>query len=146
MINFKIKTVVEQDYKTVFERFDEDLFLALKPPLLPLTLNRFDGSMKGDEVHITLGKGALSQDWNALIVEQAELADEIYFIDVGSKLPFFLKDWKHKHRIVKEGEGAMIIDDISYKTPFFLMDYLMFPVLYLQFWARKPVYTRYFKL
>jgi ligand-binding SRPBCC domain-containing protein len=142
-----IKTTVEQDYKTVFNRFDEDLFLALKPPLLPLTLRQFDGSMEGDEVKITLGKGFLSQDWDALIVEQAESEDEIYFIDKGVKLPFFLKTWRHRHRILKLKNGkSEIIDDIEYSTPLGKpMDFLMFPVMYLQFWARKSVYKRYFK-
>jgi|AntRauTorckE5430_2_1112549.scaffolds.fasta_scaffold06714_2 ligand-binding SRPBCC domain-containing protein len=142
-----IKTTVEQDYKTVFNRFDEALFLALKPPLLPLTLRQFDGSMEGDEVKITLGKGFLSQDWDALIIEQAESEDEIYFIDKGVKLPFFLKTWRHRHRILKLKNGkSEIIDDIEYSTPLGKpMDFLMFPLMYLQFLVRKPVYKRYFK-
>jgi ligand-binding SRPBCC domain-containing protein len=142
-----IKTTVEQDYKTVFNRFDKALFLALKPPFLPLNLRQFDGSMEGDEVKITLGKGFLSQDWDALIVEQAESEDEIYFIDKAIKLPFFLKTWTHRHRILKLNNGnSEIIDDIVYSTPLGkVMDLLMFPVMYLQFWMRKPIYKRYFK-
>jgi ligand-binding SRPBCC domain-containing protein len=142
-----IKTTVEQDYKTVFNRFDKDLFLALKPPFLPLTLRQFDGSMKGDEVKITLGKGFFSQDWDALIIEQSESADEIYFIDKGIKLPFFLKKWTHRHRILNLKNGqSEIIDDIEYFTPLGkIMDFLMFLVIYAQFWLRKPVYKRYFK-
>jgi len=91
-----LKTQVEQDYQTVYKRFDRDLFLALKPPLLPLELKRFDGSKTGDEVHIRLGKGFLTQDWNAKIVEDKLTDDEAYFIDEGIKLPFFLKNWRHK--------------------------------------------------
>jgi len=89
-----LKTQVEQDYQTVYERFDRDLFLALKPPLLPLELKRFDGSKTGDEVHIRLGKGFLAQDWNAKIVEDKLTEDEAYFVDEGIKLPFFLKNWQ----------------------------------------------------
>ncbi len=140
-----LKTQVEQDYQTVYERFDRDLFLALKPPLLPLELKRFDGSKTGDEVHIRLGKGFLSQDWNAKIVEDKLTEDEAYFIDEGIKLPFFLKDWRHKHRIIRNDTGATIIDDIEYKTPTLLTDYLMYPVMWLQFAARKPVYRKYFR-
>jgi ligand-binding SRPBCC domain-containing protein len=141
-----IKTTVEQHYKTVFSRFNRDLFLALKPPFLPLTLRQFDGSMKGDEVKITLGKGFLSQDWDALIVEQAEDEDEVYFIDKGVKLPFFLKSWTHRHRILNLENGqSEIIDDIEYSTPLGKgMDFFMYPVMYLQFWMRKPVYKKYF--
>lgn len=141
-----IKTIVEQDYLTVGKGFDQSLFEALKPPLLPLTLKRFDGSQTGDEVHIQLGKGIFSQDWNALIIEHGEDENEVYFIDKGSKLPFFLKDWKHRHRILRQDNNqAMIIDDIDYTTPFRLMDYLMYPIMYLQFWVRKPVYKKVFR-
>lgn len=141
-----IKTKVEQDYKTVFSRFDKDLFLALKPPFLPLTLRQFDGSMKGDEVKIRLGKGFLSQDWDALIIEQQENSDEIFFIDKGTKLPFFLKTWEHKHRILNlKSHNSEIIDDIQYTTPLGkIMDLIFYPVLYIQFWIRRPVYRKYF--
>lgn len=142
-----IKTLVEQDYKTVFNKFDRDLFLALKPPFLPLTLRQFDGSMKGDEVKIRLGKGFLSQDWDALIIDQQETDKEIYFIDKGTKLPFFLKTWQHKHRIINiHTNKSEIIDDIQYTTPLGkLTDWLFYPILYLQFWMRKPVYKKYFR-
>lgn len=141
-----ISTTVNQYYTTIFSRFDRDLFLALKPPLLPMSLRQFDGSMKGDEVKIRIGKGFLSQDWDALIIDQQELSDEIYFVDKGVKLPFFLKTWQHKHRIIKiDNQQSQIIDDIEYTTPLGkLFDVIMYPVLYLQFWVRKPIYKKYF--
>ncbi|MEL6945100.1 MAG: hypothetical protein AAFO82_20780, partial [Bacteroidota bacterium] len=74
-----ITTDVEQDYQTVWSRFDEQLFTALKPPLMPLQLLRFDGSLKGDEVHLKIA----GQLWIAEIIEQAELPEEIYFVDKG---------------------------------------------------------------
>lgn len=144
-MRIQISTAVKQDYKTVYHGFDKDLFLALKPPLLPLTLLRFDGSKKGDEVHIQLGKGWLSSRWDALIVADKVDEQEAYFIDEGLRLPFFLKKWKHRHRILKSNDHAStIVDDIFYKTPFLLLDYLIYPVMYLQFYMRKPVYKKYF--
>jgi len=144
MMRITLTTQVNQDYKTVYARFDEDLFIALKPPLMPLTLQRFDGSKTGDEVHIRLGMWRLTQDWNARIVEDGINDDEAYFIDEGIKLPFFLKTWRHRHRILRADSGAIIIDDIHYTTPTWLTDYLMYPIMWLQFAARKPVYRRYF--
>jgi len=139
-----IKTNVEQDYHKVWKGFNQDLFLALKPPFPPMELRRFDGSETGDEVHIRLGIGAMSQDWNAKIVEHGSDEKEYYFIDKGSTLPFFLKDWTHRHRILKDGNASIIIDDIEYKTPFLLTDYIMFPLMYFQFWMRKPIYAKVF--
>jgi len=143
-MKIRIQTKVNQSYHQVFEGFNEDLFLALKPPLLPLKLLKFDGCKTGDEVHIQLGAGFLTQRWDALIIEDAASDEEYYFIDKGVQLPFFLKTWQHRHRILKADEGAYIVDDIDYQTPFWLLDYLMYPVMYLQFYARKPVYKRVF--
>jgi ligand-binding SRPBCC domain-containing protein len=59
-------------------------------------------------------------------------------------LPFFLSYWQHTHRIRRQGEHTAITDDIQFKTPFLLFDFLMYPVLYAQFLYRKPVYKRLF--
>ncbi|MEM8529101.1 MAG: hypothetical protein AAGG68_31005 [Bacteroidota bacterium] len=136
-----ITTDVEQDYRTVWSKFDEQLFTALKPPLMPLQLLRFDGSLKGDEVHLKVA----GQLWIAEIIEQAELTDEIYFVDKGKKLPFPLKYWKHRHRILRKENGSQVIDDIEFRTPNRIIDFLFYPILYAQFAARSPIYKRYFK-
>jgi ligand-binding SRPBCC domain-containing protein len=70
---------------------------------------------------------------------------ESYFIDEGTQLPFFLKYWKHKHRIVKNGSESKIIDEIEFRTPTILTDYIFYPILYLQFLYRKPIYRKIFK-
>ncbi|MEM9992444.1 MAG: hypothetical protein AAF738_11825, partial [Bacteroidota bacterium] len=87
-MNIAIATQVNQDYKSVWKGFDEDLFMALKPPpIIPFKLKRFDGSYAGAKVQLSIA----GQDWHADIVEQKETPSEIYFVDVGSKLPFPLK-------------------------------------------------------
>ncbi len=144
-MHFIIQTRVEQNYQTVFNGFTKDLFMALKPPLMPLKLLRFDGCKKGDEVHVELMWGL---KWTSLITSRALGTKEIFFIDEGLQLPFFLKSWQHQHRIINlenDNGGALIVDDITYQTPFFWLDYLLYPIMYLQFYYRKPVYKRYFK-
>jgi len=140
-----IATEVEENYKTVFARFDKDLFLALKPPLIQLNLTRFDGCHTGDKVEIILGILGIKQNWNALIVDQQETDQEIYFVDEGTVIPPPIKHWRHRHGIEKISEDrTRIIDDIEFSTGLKLLDLLMYPVMYLQFWYRKPVYKRYF--
>lgn len=143
-MHFRIETEVGQTAKQVLSGFDESLFLALKPPLMPLKLLRFDGCEKGDRVELVLGIPPFSQEWNALVVEHGENDDAFYFIDIGEKLPFPLKDWKHRHLILKKGDKSVIVDDITYSTGLKLLDYLMYPVLYLQFYIRIPVYRKLF--
>jgi len=143
-MNIKISTLVNQNYQKVSEGFNRDLFLALKPPLLPLQLLRFDGCKTGDEVHIQLGAGFLKTRWDAIIIDDAISEQEIYFVDEGKALPPILRKWKHKHRMLNKGAQTEIIDDITYHTSSKLMDYLIYPIMYLQFWMRKPVYKKIF--
>jgi ligand-binding SRPBCC domain-containing protein len=137
-----IETPVQQDFRQVWKGFNQNLFLQLKPPFLPFRLLRFDGSETGDEVHILI----FNQRWEALIVEHGETATEIFFIDVGKKLPFPLQTWRHRHRILKTPQGSLIVDDIHFVTISKLTDYLIYPLLYLQFAARKKIYQRVFSI
>ncbi len=139
-----IKTQVEQDYQTVFAGFTRDLFLKLNPPFPPVKLLQFGGCKKGDQVELELNFIFFKQRWLSDITEDKMTKEEIYFIDEGVKLPFFLKTWRHKHRLVRQENQTIIIDDIQFTTPFLLMNYLLYPVLYLQFLYRKPIYRKLF--
>lgn len=140
-----IPILVKGNYKKLIEQFDAKLFNALAPPLAPVKLLRFDGSKKGDVVHIQLSlAGMFKQDWISDITEDGVNEKEAWFVDEGKKLPFFLSYWKHRHLLQNYGENTQIVEDIEFKTPFFLLDYLMYPILYLQFAGRKPVYLSVF--
>ncbi|MEZ4883418.1 MAG: hypothetical protein R3E32_01685 [Chitinophagales bacterium] len=141
-MHFQIKTTVQQDYQNVFVGFDRKLFLALNPPLMPLKLLRFDGCKTGDEVHLQL---AFGMKWISLVTDFQERGDEIFFIDEGVQLPFFLSNWRHKHRIIKNKTGSILIDDITYRSSSKIMDYLLYPVLWLQFKYRSPIYRKLFR-
>ena len=143
-MHFRIETAVNQSAQKVLDGFNEDLFLALKPPIMPLELLRFDGCEKGDKVQLVLGISPFSQRWNALVIEHGETDEMLYFTDIGEKLPFPIKKWTHRHQILKKEKGAVIVDDITYTTGFYPLDLLMYPVMYLQFGMRVPVYRRLF--
>jgi ligand-binding SRPBCC domain-containing protein len=141
-----IETSVAQDYKTVFAGFTETLFLKLAPPLTGVKLLRFDGCYVGDRVEMQLTLlFFIRQYWKGIITDFQQNEQEIYFIDQSENenLPFFLKKWSHKHRIIKAENGSKIIDEIEYKAPFGL-NFLLYPILYAQFLYRKPIYKRTF--
>lgn len=141
-MRINITTQVNKNFQIVFSQFNESLFLALNPPIMPVTLLRFDGCQKGDEVHIKLPFKML---WISDIIEFSESDKEIYFIDIGRKLPFPLKKWKHKHRIIfLEEKRTQIIDEISFSTNNWLLDILIYPALWLQFMYRIPIYKKWF--
>lgn len=141
-----LKTQVEQDIKSVFEGFDRELFIRLKPPGIGLKLLRFDGCRAGDIVELELNFGLFRQKWTSRITEFIENENEIYFVDEaeGKELPFFLSKWKHCHRIIKNGNGSDIVDDIHYSSPMGLT-LLMYPAIWAQMAWRKPVYRKTFR-
>lgn len=145
-MNIIIKTRVAGNYRDVFAKFDRELFEALTPPGMKVDLVRFDGSATGDIVHIRLSiLGLIKQEWISKITEDRIEDDKAWFIDEGEKLPGFLSYWKHRHIVRKSESGSIIVDNITYKTPFILLDWLIYPALYLQFAYRKPVYRKFFR-
>jgi ligand-binding SRPBCC domain-containing protein len=145
-MHLKLKTKVNQNFLSVKEGFNEKLFLSLNPPFPPVKLKEFGGCNKGDKVHLELNFILFKQDWISDITFDNTTNTIFEFIDEGTKLPFFLKSWKHHHIVTKIDENnSDIIDDIEFKSPFRLMDFLLFPVLWLQFAYRKPIYKRIFK-
>jgi ligand-binding SRPBCC domain-containing protein len=139
-----IETSVNQDYLQVKEGFNEMLFKKLSPPFPPVKLLRFDGSTKGDLVTLELNFIFFKQKWTSEIMEDQTTDKEFYFIDKGIELPFFLKKWTHKHRIVKDGENSIIRDEIDYQAPFRILTLILYPAMLLQFAYRKPIYKKIF--
>lgn len=144
-MKISLSTSVGQNYLKVKEGFNADLFEALNPPFPPVKLLRFDGSSQGDLVSLELNFIFFKQVWTSKITADHLDQKEYYFIDEGIKLPFFLKKWRHKHRIVSDGNDKTdIIDEINFTSPNRILDYLIYPLLYFQFSLRKPIYRNVF--
>jgi ligand-binding SRPBCC domain-containing protein len=139
-----IKTRIKTNYTEAMAQFDRALFEALAPPFPKIEIVEFTGSKKGDRVHIRF-LPPVNQDWISDITADGINEKEAYFIDEGVKMPFPLKQWRHKHIVEKDGEhNAVIIDDITYEGPNKIVSFLMYPFLYLSFLGRKPIYKRWF--
>lgn len=145
-MRIKLRTKVNSHFLEVKEGFTEKLFLKLNPPFPPVKLLEFGGCEKGDRVALSLNFFLFQQEWISNITFDRTTDSVFEFIDQGHTLPFFLSGWKHHHIVEYASEtSAFVIDDIQYKTPFLLMDYLMYPILYLQFFYRKPIYKKFFR-
>jgi ligand-binding SRPBCC domain-containing protein len=140
-----IETKVEENYLKVKEGFTESLFTRLSPPFPPVKLLRFDGSAKGDLVTLELNFFVFKQKWTSQITEDKTDENEFYFIDKGVELPFFLKSWNHKHRIIRSGNDTIIRDEIEYSAPLGLLSLLLYPAMLLQFAYRIPIYKKFFR-
>lgn len=145
MMHIAISTPVDQHYLKVKEGFSEDLLLKLNPPFPPVKLTRFDGSEVGDLVSLEINMLVAKMSWTSKITDALTTDEEYYFVDEGASLPFFLGNWKHKHRIIRSGEDQTVIrDEISYSGRFTFLTPILYPILYLQFLYRRPIYRKVF--
>lgn len=144
-MKINIKTRVEQDYLSVKQGFNKDLFLKLNPPFPPVKLLRFDGCRRGDKVSLELNFIFFKQTWTSIITSDRTDEQEFFFVDEGKKLPFFLRFWKHKHRVIRDESGSIIVDEINFSARLKILSPLLYPVLYAQFWYRKPIYKKIFR-
>ena len=141
-----LRTDVRQPMAQVWAGFDRALFDKLSPPFPPVEVVRFDGCMKNDTVILRLNFLFFKQNWTSRIVDQRTTPTEIFFVDEGTQLPFFLAYWHHRHRLIADPAtgGTTIADEITFRTPTRLTDYLFWPLLWVQFAYRKPIYRRVF--
>ena len=144
-MHIRLATEVDGHYLEVMDRFDLDLFEALKPKVGKMEVEQFTGSKKGDIVSINF-LSPVKAKWVSEITEDGSDEHQAYFIDEGVTLPFPLKYWQHRHIVKKVAEDkSLIIDDITYKASNGILSLLMYPALFLSFYPRKKVYRRYFK-
>lgn len=146
-MRFQILTPVKGSHRKVFAGFDHGLLLQLTPPGAKMQLISADDPAKeGGRIYLRVTLlGIIRQEWiNAF--SQYELTEaECHFVDQGVKMPFPIRLWRHDHRVLSDGpDRAIINDDVTYKTGFFLMDWFLYPILWLQFRYRRPIYQRVF--
>jgi ligand-binding SRPBCC domain-containing protein len=141
---FVIETKLDIDnLEQVIKLFDVTLFKALKPPLISLKVDRFDGCETGHEVHLTLGPFA--NRWVSHITSHEKSDKYFQFVDEGYVLPKPLSYWHHTHRIELRDNVVWIIDAIKFSTKPFFLEWIMKKVLYWQFNLRPAIYQKYFR-
>lgn len=143
-MKISISTLVDQDFLSVKKEFNAQLLKTLSPPFPLVTIKKFGGISTSDEVSMELDFLFFKQTWDGVIIDHKQTDEEFYFIDKGTKLPFFLKNWQHKHRLINKGLQTLIIDEIDYTSSNKLTTLLLYPIMIGQFLYRKPIYKRYF--
>lgn len=144
-MQIRISTKVAQSLEAVRDGFNAELFVKLNPPFPSVEVLKFDGCQKGDFVELLLDFKVSKQKWVSEITFDNETKEIFEFIDEGIHMPFPFTSWKHHHMIIAKENGCHIIDQIDYQANNKLMTILVYPLLFLQFLYRKPVYRRVFK-
>lgn len=144
-MQIKITTKVNMGVAKVAHGFDVELFKKLNPPWAPAVVLQFDGCKTGDWVKLKLGFSWLGLKWYSRIAQhQVDLPHKWSFVDVGVRLPFFLKTWEHSHLVENANGTTHITDLINYQTPWFVPAKILHPFLVAIFKYRKPVYQKTF--
>ncbi len=139
------ETTIPRSVADVRAGFTEELFVQLAPGLIPFRLERFDGCLKGNEVHILLGPPFLRQKWVSLITAEETTQAGWSFVDEGRTLPWPLSYWRHHHRVdTVTGDSCRIVDDITYDCSPALLAPLMKPFLWMVFAVRPRRYKAFF--
>lgn len=133
----KIKGV---DFKEVYRVFDFKLLKALSPPFMKPEAIVYDGNKKGDRLIFKLKNPLFTSDWIGYVSEEEHNENEIYFVDCGKSMPFGLKTWEHKHRLIRTHYGTLIRDEVQFVGNNSLITFFLVPLVWLQFLYRKPMY------
>lgn len=140
-----LRSVVKAHFKNVAADFSHDLFVFLLPPKFVASLVAYEGSKPGSKVHIRF-RLPYPSDWISVIKSEVKDENNYVFVDEGEKLPFGLKSWRHIHSVKKMHEQSTeIIDDMNFSTGIRLLDYILYPFLFLSFYPRKNLYKKYFE-
>jgi ligand-binding SRPBCC domain-containing protein len=138
-----IRCEVAVPFEQVCAGFNKQLLEALSPALMKLRILRYDGQRKGDKFSMQLGPKIFNIRWEGMVSAAGQTPGTYWFEDVGLKLPFPLKHWKHKHLVRTSGQGAVIMDIVSFSTGNSFIDMCCYPLLKNMFQARISKYQRY---
>ncbi|NBY18731.1 hypothetical protein EBQ74_00415 [bacterium] len=145
MMKLYFEAQVSSSVTEVKSQFNQDLFLKLKPPLMSLKLERFDGCEKGHEVHLKMGLPGFLQNWVSQITDSSQTDDVWEFVDEGKILPPPLSYWRHIHRVERMSEtNSRISDSIEYRCKSRVLEKLLWGPLWLSFSIRPGVYRQVF--
>ena len=144
-MNFIISTKIKAKSKeAVMAKFTSELFILLAPPFPKIKLLRFDGSEKGNEIHLEMHVIFFKTEWISLITDHVSKENQIYFIDEGTSIPAPIKYWRHRHVIRNANAILFIDDDLTFTSGNKIVDILLFPFVYGLLFYRKPIYKKYF--
>lgn len=144
-MQFRIKSEVKANFNFVASNFGKPLFIYLLPIFPPIRLVTFEGTELGNRVVLEMKIGSHVMNWVSQIIDTRTYETEYNFIDQGVKLPIFLIYWEHKHRVIRHLSGAVIIDEIYYKSPNMIIELLFYPILFFTFYLRRFAYRSFFK-
>lgn len=140
------ETKIDSSFLKVKSLFNLDLFLALKPPFVKMTVDRFDGCSPGNEIHLNLNTLGKKQTWVSVITSEMQDGKEWSFVDEGKTMPWPLASWRHHHRVIFLNErSCKIIDDINYDCVHSWMNMFMYPALWFTFAIRPHRYKKFFQ-
>ena len=141
--NQKVK-IKHIEYDIVCEQFNNLEFVKYLTQFQPVKVLKWDGINNGCEAifKIWLFK------WHVFSVVHDNYNKQencLSFYDNGTKLPFGIINWNHKHQIEINGKSVVIFDNLKFEHNNLLLALLLYPILISPILIRKILYPLYFK-
>lgn len=86
----------------------------------------------------------IRQEWKNEFSDHEVSDERCHFVDTGMVVPFPIRQWRHDHRVESQGDHTVIVDDVTFRTRWWLIDAFLIPFIWLQFRYRRPIYRRVF--
>jgi ligand-binding SRPBCC domain-containing protein len=96
-------------------------------------------TVDGNEIVMKLLIERLSFKWISII---QEVKNPYYFVDVGTKLPYPLIEWKHTHTFLAQKKQTLMKDTVVIRS--LILSWLMKPFLRLMFSGREKALHHHF--
>ncbi len=140
MKNIVITTTVNTHVEKILSSFSKETMQEATPPFINLEVTRFDGNDKGDRTQLITSICGHYQSWAIEVKTKKVYEDRTIIITEGVELPFPFTSWFHTYHLKKVSTNkTKIYDNIKYSTGNFIFDLLMYPIVYLVMYYRKPV-------
>ncbi|OLS35967.1 hypothetical protein BTR22_13330 [Alkalihalophilus pseudofirmus] len=136
---FTYETTVDAPIEEVWSFFHTAENLVKITSFPTITLHSDPETRKGNTIRMKMGLGPVKADWHSYI---QEVKPHEYFVDVGVKLPYPLKSWRHTHSFVKREDSTVMKDLVEIQSP--LPTSILRPALHGMFRGRADAVRRHF--
>lgn len=114
-VQLQFESILHLPVHKAWEYFDRSLFEQLMPSFPQIKLKEFKGTTEGGTVELVYHIFGKTLHWVSVITEVSVGEDEVFFVDVGTELPFPFARWHHKHRLKsKNADETILIDEMSF--------------------------------
>lgn len=143
---YEQESSINADFKKVSSGFNIELFNYLAPSFPKIEVTKFEGIQKEDLIQLKIKIGIKTLNWSGKITHFEKNQQKLYFVDIGTSLPFPFKSWKHHHLILNNGHNkTIIVDKVEHEMISPLFNFFAKMIVKSMLRPRISLYRKYFE-